>query len=207
MCLIFSFSESFFTPALKDEKGIPEFYHGFIVCVQPLFYVIFTFVIGYVIDKLPKRVFISLSFASCVLAIFITGPSYLMGLPNYLWILLVGQAFQGAALGFVFIPVLPEMIDSIYIGQGLREGDDDRIDSVISDMAAGLYGSFYSIGMIISPILGSMVYEHFKEEDFGLPIGEKRAFNKTCDVFALATLVYTVLYILFNVLPDIRKDT
>lgn len=176
------------------------------MCVQPLFTVIFTFIIGYVTDIVPKRVFISLSFASCALAIFITGPSYLIGLPNYLWIMLVGQALQGAGLGFVFIPVLPEMIDSIYIGQGLREGDDDRIDSLICDMAAGLYASFYSIGMIIAPILGSMVYEHFKEEDYGLPIGEKRAFNKTCDVFAMATLAYTVFYVLFNVLPDIGNN-
>ena len=60
--------------------------------------------------------------------------------------------------------------------------------------------------MIISPILGSLVYERYKEEDEGLPTGEKRAFNKTCDVFAILTLAYTIVYFLFNVLPDIRKD-
>jgi MFS family permease len=47
----------------------------------------------------------------------------------------------------------------------LKEGDDERIDGIISDKAAGLYGSFFSIGMIISPILGSLVFEHYKEED------------------------------------------
>jgi hypothetical protein len=31
VCVIFSFSGPFFTPALKEEKGIPEFYHGFII--------------------------------------------------------------------------------------------------------------------------------------------------------------------------------
>jgi hypothetical protein len=60
--------------------------------------------------------------------------------------------------------------------------------------------------MIISPILGSLVYQRFKKEDEGLPMGEKRAFNKTCDVFAILTLAYTIVYFLFNVLPDIRKD-
>ncbi len=70
---------------------------------------------------------------------------------------------QGGALGFVFIPILPEMIDSIYVKQKLVEGEDERIDGIISDKAAGLYGSFYSIGMIISPLLGSVIYEHFKE--------------------------------------------
>ena len=33
VCLIFSFSESFFTPALKEEKGVPEVYHGLIIGV------------------------------------------------------------------------------------------------------------------------------------------------------------------------------
>jgi MFS family permease len=92
VCLIFSFHSTFFTPALKDEKGVPEFYHGFIVSVQPLFYVIGTFIVGYVINKLPKRVFISISFLGCAIAIAIMGPSYYLGLPNVLWILIVGQA-------------------------------------------------------------------------------------------------------------------
>jgi sugar phosphate permease len=92
VCLIFSFHSTFFTPALKDEKGVPEFYHGFIVSVQPLFYVMGTFIVGYVINKLPKRVFISISFLGCAIAIAIMGPSYYLGLPNLLWILIVGQA-------------------------------------------------------------------------------------------------------------------
>lgn len=87
------------------------------------------------------------------------------------------------------------------------------MDGVISDKSAGLYGSFYSIGMIVAPILGSLIYEHFDEIDEHNNIGiideEKQvrlAFNKTCDVFAGLTLVYTVLYVLINVLPDIRHD-
>ena len=106
----------------------------------------------------------------------------------------------------MFIPILPELIDSLYISRDIKQGDDERVDAVISDKAAGLYGSFYSIGMIISPIFGSLIYEHFKKEDEGLPMMDKSAFNKTCDVFALLTLAYTLIYVVFNVLPDIKKD-
>jgi len=100
-----------------------------------------------------------LSFLGCSIALALMGPSYYLGLPNYIWILILGQALQGGALGFVFIPILPEMIDAIYVKQGIIEGDDERVDGIISDKAAGLYGSFYSIGMIISPLLGSAIYE------------------------------------------------
>ena len=60
--------------------------------------------------------------------------------------------------------------------------------------------------MIFSPIMGSLVYEHFKEDDIGKPIGDKFAFNKTCDVFAMLTLAYTVVYLLFNVIPGIVHE-
>lgn len=60
--------------------------------------------------------------------------------------------------------------------------------------------------MIVAPISGSLIYEYFKVFDEDLPIVERRAFNKTCDVFALLTVAYTIIYLLFNVLPDIKKD-
>lgn len=91
------------------------------------------------------------------------------------------------------------MLEAIYASRNLHEGDDERLDGVISDKSAGLYGSFYSIGMIISPILGSLIYENFKEQD------QTNAFNKTCDVFALITLIYSVAYLIFNVLWKRKK--
>lgn len=90
VCFLVAFPESFFTPALKQEKGVPEIYHGLIVCVQSLFFVMGTFVVGYVINKLSKRVFMTISFAACSIALLLLGPSYILGLPNFLWILLVG---------------------------------------------------------------------------------------------------------------------
>jgi MFS family permease len=138
--------------------------------------------------------FIFVSFAGCAVSLIISGPSYYLGLPNKLWIMCIGLAMQGAFLGLVFIPILPEMIEAIYASKGLTEGEDERTDGVISDKAAGLYGSFYSIGMIISPILGSLVFENFEKFD------DTNAFNKTCDLFALATFVYSIIYLIFNII-------
>ena len=90
------------------------------------------------------------------------------------------------------------MIECLYEKYHIVEGQDDRVDALISDKAAGLYGSFYSIGMILSPILGSVVFEALEKHD------EKYAFNKTCDLFALFTAVYTLFYFLLNVLPDYK---
>ena len=80
------------------------------------------------------------------------------------------------------------------------------MDGVISDKSAGLYGSFYSIGMVIAPLLGSVIFEHFDDEKKYDEEERKLAFNKTCDVFSAITLAYVVFYVLINVLPDIRND-
>jgi MFS family permease len=164
--------------------------------VDSITYVICTFLVGYVSEKLSKRVFISVSFVGCIISLILMGPSYYLGLPNQLWILIVGMGLQGASLGFIFIPILPEMIECLYDKHRLIEGQDERIDAVISDKAAGLYGSFYSIGMIISPLLGSAIFDAIEEHD------QKFAFNKTCDMFALFTAIFTLFYFVFNVLPD-----
>ena len=100
----------------------------------------------------------TLSFAGCFVSLFLLGPSWLLGLPNSIYVLVAGQALLGGSLAFVFIPILPEMIDALYAARQLKEGENERIDSIIADKAAGLYGSFYSIGMIMSPILGSIVF-------------------------------------------------
>ena len=73
------------------------------------------------------------------------------------------------------------------------EGENEQADEDISDLSSGLYGTMYYSGMIISPIAGSLVYQHFG------------SYNKTCDLFGLLSLLYTVVYCLFNVFPDRRN--
>lgn len=57
------------------------------------------------------------------------------------------------------MPILPEVIEAVYHQENIVEGEDDYIDGLISDKAAGLYGSFFSAGVIASPLVGSALYE------------------------------------------------
>lgn len=52
------------------------------------------------------------------------GPSEILNLPNSLWIFLVGQSIVDGAQGFLFIPIIPELIDSYYETHGIEEGND-----------------------------------------------------------------------------------
>lgn len=134
------------------------------------------------------------SFIMMTVSIFLMGPSQILGLPDEFWVFAVGYGMLGCSIGLLFIPIIPEMIDSIYLIKNIKEGEDEYIDGVISDKAAGLYGSFLSIGLIASPIIGSVVY---------YAVGN---FNLTCDYFAFATLGFTVIFLIGDVLVDIWYD-
>jgi MFS family permease len=81
----------------------------------------------------------------------------------------------------------------------LVEGDNEDLDNVINDKAAALYGLFYAIGAIISPVIGSMVYNHD-------PSAKNGDWVLTCDVFGVASAVYAIIFLVFNMLPDIHKE-
>lgn len=50
------------------------------------------------------------------------GPSDILGLPDEFWLFMIGYGLIGLGLGLLFIPVIPEVIDSIYLKEGLVEG-------------------------------------------------------------------------------------
>ena len=174
---------------------MPVKYNGVISSFSSFAYLLTTILTGHIIHWLPKRVFVLIAFCGTTVGLFLMGPSSLLGLPDHLWIFIVGYTILGAAQGFAFIPILPEVIDSIYDHLGIDEGESEANDNDISDRASSLYGSFYYIGMMVSPVVGSLVYSSTK------------SFNKTCDVFALFSLFYTVFFFLINILPDVKTLT
>ncbi len=66
--------------------------------------------------------------------------------------------------GILFTPLLPEVIDAVYEKTGNVEGEDENLDAVISDKASGLYFAFFSLGTIVAPPVGSIVYEMLKQD-------------------------------------------
>jgi MFS family permease len=116
MVMIFeNFKSAFMTVYLEEDQGVQKEYHGWIIAIPPFFYVISGNVIGHVIDKAPRRIFMFTAFIIMSIALFLMGPSSLLGLPNKLWIFFVGYAVNGLSTGFVFIPILPEVIEAVYI--------------------------------------------------------------------------------------------
>jgi MFS family permease len=133
----------------------------------------------------------------------ITGSNILMGPSstfkldaNFVPLFFIGLAVNGIAQGFLYTPMIPEILDAIYSKQKVIEGQDEILDVVLADRASGYYGVFNTAGTITAPIIGSFVYETLLGKNWPL----------TCDIFALAAAIYSVIYTVFNVLPDVHKE-
>lgn len=59
-----------------------------------MFYVISCNIVGRIIDKAPRRVFMAFSLVAMTLFTFMMGPSKLLGMPNNVWILLIATCLK-----------------------------------------------------------------------------------------------------------------
>ncbi len=85
------------------------------ISISPFFYIISGNFIRNIIEKAPRRIFMFLAFILVSIGLLLMGPSELIGFPDEIWLLYIGTGLIGLASGFVFIPILPEVIESVYI--------------------------------------------------------------------------------------------
>lgn len=57
---------------------------------------------------------------------------------------------------------------------------------MLNDKASGIYCSFFSLGEIMAPNVGSILYTHI-------------GYRSTCDLLAISALVYALVYFFLNV--------
>ena len=60
------------------------------------------------------------------------------------------------------------------------------MDQLISDYGSGLYGTFFSSGQILAPIVGSAIYESIGYRD-------------TTDFMTIVCLTWCLIFFVFNV--------
>jgi MFS family permease len=93
---IFSAFYGAFLSLVMIDYGLSPSSAGYIFAIPCLTFAISSFLVTYIINKLPRRLFIFISFFGTAISLFLMGPSKLLHLPDYLWILLIGLALNGA---------------------------------------------------------------------------------------------------------------
>jgi hypothetical protein len=86
---------------------------------------------------------------------------------------------------FVFIPIIPEMMERLQVDLNITEGEDEFIDAQLNDKCNDAYGFIYASSMFVSPLIGG-----FLDTTYG-----PRA---TCDYIAMMDGMTGVLFFVFN---------
>ena len=86
---------------------------------------------------------------------------------------------------FVFIPIIPEMIERIQVDLEIAEGEHEDVDLALNDQVNEAYTLLYAFAMFISPLLGSYLHS---------TLGSR----KTCDYVAIVNLGVAAISFVFN---------
>ena len=96
--------------------------------------------------------------------------------------MIVGMILLGFACALILVPLLPEIIDSIQEKEQMGE------NSELNDKASSLFNISYAFGCLIAPILGGLFNDLY-------------GYRMTCDIMAISSAAFSLLYFLINILP------
>ena len=122
-----TYSSSFLTDVLTNEKGIPEQYNGLILALPCLTYALSSAVVSMIMGRFPRRLFILAAFLLLSVSTIMQGPSEMLHFPDN-GLVLAGLALSGIAQGFIFIPLLPDAIEAVYLKENMVEGHNEYYD-------------------------------------------------------------------------------
>ena len=105
----------------------------------------------------------------------------MLGLPRSLGLLVSGLALNGVCIGFIFTPLLPEILYVVAKEEGFTKDDH-----YLNDTASGIYNVSYALGTIIAPILGGLLRDGV-------------GFAWTCDIMAVMSACFSVTFFVGNV--------
>jgi MFS family permease len=160
-CAIGMYNISFFTPFLSiklKDYGISDTGIGYCFLLASFPYFVATIVCPLIFKNIPRKLQFIICFVVSGVSFMFMGPSTLVGLPDKVWIVLLGLSIIGFIQALVFIPCLPEAIETFQCKFKIVEGFDTEFDNKLSDCTASLYSLFYNFAALVGPVIGGGLY-------------------------------------------------
>ena len=86
---------------------------------------------------------------------------------------------------FVFIPIIPEMIERIQVDLEITEGEHENVDLALNDQINEAYTLLYAFSNGVSPLIGAYMHDR---------LGARR----TCDYVAYFNIGFGIISFIFN---------
>lgn len=105
-----------------------------------------------------------------------------------IWMVIFAFPTIGIFQYFVFIPIIPEMLERLQVGMEVVEGEDEELDAAINDKVNDAYGVIYALSNGVGPLGGSLLEK---------AIGGRL----TSDYIALMNFAVVIVLFVFNCGP------
>jgi hypothetical protein len=86
---------------------------------------------------------------------------------------------------FVFIPIIPEMIERLQIDLDIAEGENEEVDLALNDQVNETYTLLFAFANGVSPLIGSLMHD-------------KLGSRTTCDYLAYFNIGFGIISFIFN---------
>jgi MFS family permease len=91
-----SYQSAFLADVLK-AKGFNSKGTGLVLALPCLFYTTSCILVNFAVGRVPRRLLILISFLLLAVSMILQGPSITLGLPDQVWIMLLGFCLNGVA--------------------------------------------------------------------------------------------------------------
>lgn len=193
-CFFGTFNLVFFYGYIATELadlGLPESDVGYVMALQNVTYLPMCLILPRFCESaFPKKLQFVIAMLGYGLTCFLLGPSNILGIPynkdgGSLYLVISAFPLMGIFQYFIFIPVIPEMLERLQGDLEIVEGEDEEMDNAINDKVNDAYGFIYAFSSFASPLIGSAFYS-----SFGAP--------KSCDIWAFMNFGLAGIFFIFN---------
>jgi MFS family permease len=187
-----TFFESF-QSNIYHEYGIADENVGYIFGSQCFTYAVGCIVIPKLIKSYPRKLVLASSFLFFATTLLLTGPSNMLGLPQSIYLILMGFPMSGFASAVFFIPVFPELIERTQLRYKVVDGEDEELDAKLNDQVSNMYGVIYNTAGFVGPLVGGLIFEFV-------------GYSRTYDYMAITCLIAAVVMFFFNDGPTAYQE-
>jgi predicted MFS family arabinose efflux permease len=118
LCIVAIISIVYLDPILAVQltsMGMNEDNVGFVFAIIGGAFGVGSPVSGWVCTRVNRTIVMQLAIVMLPFSILLCGPSAFLGLPDVIWIMMIGIFMLGWSAAFLFVPVTPEIIESTTI--------------------------------------------------------------------------------------------
>ena len=161
----FSFFVVFISLHFEQAFGIQDKNMGYYFALLSLPSLVGALLFPILFANVPRKLQFILCFLMSFISMIFIGPSLFFGLPDKLYLILIGLITVGLSINLSMLPCLPEAMDFINQKYKIVEGYDPELENKLSDVLSSIFALCNYFFALVAPIIGATIYDNIPAEN------------------------------------------